>query len=89
MINFLRTLCIIFFAAVIGSTAFADNHLPPLHQAIFDGNVAEAKRLINGGADIDEKDKDGATPLHYAAANGHTETALALIKAGADIHAKK
>ena len=89
MINFLRTLCIIFFAAVIGSTAFADNHLPPLHQAVADGNIAEVKRLIDGGADINAKEEDGLTPLHIAAFAGQTKIALALIKVGADIHAKE
>ena len=88
MINFLRTLCIIFFAAVIGSTAFADSHRPPLHLAIFDGNIAEAKRLINGGADINIKNYHGLTPLHLAVSHGQTEIALALIKAGADINGR-
>ena len=58
-----------------------------LHRAAAVGDIAEVKRLIDGGADINAKNEDGLTPLHYAAGNGHTETALALVKARADIHA--
>ena len=86
--NFLRTLCVIFFAAIIGGGAFANSHLPPLHQAAENGDIAEVKRLIDDGADIHAKTIFGRMPLHYAAQEGQTETALALIKAGADIHAK-
>ena len=89
MINFLRAFCVFFFAAIIGSNAFANNHYPPLHLAAMNGNIAEIKRLIDDGADVNAKTEYGQTPLHFAAVNGHTETALALIKAGADINAKQ
>ena len=88
VINFLRALCVIFFAAVIGGGAFANSHLPPLHQAAGNGDIAAVSALIDGGADVNEKDKDGWTPLHIAADKGQTEIALALIKARADVNAK-
>ncbi len=51
-------------------------------------NIAEVKHLIDDGADVNTKGKDGWTALHFAAREGQTETALAFIKAGADIEAK-
>jgi ankyrin repeat protein len=44
--------------------------------------------LIEKGADIHVKSKNGATSLHDASLNGHTETAMMLIEKGADIHEK-
>ncbi|MGI9338458.1 MAG: ankyrin repeat domain-containing protein [Gammaproteobacteria bacterium] len=88
MLNFLRALCVIFLAAIIGGAAFADDGKTDLHWAALLGKVAEVNRLINGGADVNTKDNGGKTPLHGAAREGITETALALIKVGADVNAK-
>ena len=85
----LRALCVFLLAIVLCGNAFAEGDLSPLHQAAADGDIAEVKRLIDGGADIDVKTNDGDTPLHSAAWFGQTETALALINAGADINAKE
>ena len=52
------------------------------------GGIAEVKRLIDSGADVNAKDKDGWTALHSAAEQGQTAIAAALIKARVDIHAK-
>ena len=52
-------------------------------------NIAEVKRLIDEGADVNTKGKQGAMALHAAAGWGQTEFALALVKAGADIDAKE
>ena len=84
----LRAFCALFFAAVIGGAAFADSHLPPLHQAAADGNVAKVQRLIDDGANVNAKDKDGDTPMHAATASGQDYTIAALVKAGADVNAK-
>ena len=60
----------------------------PLHQAARDNNAAEAKRLIDNGAEVNAKDKDGVTPLHEAAMANAVEVAKVLIDNGADIKAK-
>ena len=44
--------------------------------------------LLNQGADIHAKDKDGWTPLHSAAKENASATAEILLNQGADIHAK-
>ena len=44
--------------------------------------------LLNQGADIHAKDKDGWTPLHSAAKENASATAEVLLNQGADIHAK-
>lgn len=87
-LNLARAFCAIFFAAVIGGAAFADKHLQPLHQAAANGDVAEVKRLIDGGVYVNTKDKDGDTPLHAATAAGKADTIAALVKAEANVNAK-
>ena len=47
-----------------------------------------AKLLIEGGADVNAKDKDDSTSLHWAAAWGHTGIVALLIAHGADVNAK-
>ncbi|MGI9338574.1 MAG: ankyrin repeat domain-containing protein [Gammaproteobacteria bacterium] len=83
----LRRVILVIAIALCGGI-FADGGLSPLHQAAENGDVAEVKRLIDGGADVNTKSKKGWTPLHRAAIGGQTEIALALIKAGADIGTK-
>ncbi|MGI9337102.1 MAG: ankyrin repeat domain-containing protein [Gammaproteobacteria bacterium] len=46
------------------------------------GDIAEVKRLIDSGANVNTKTKDGHTLLHSAAGQGYTEIALVLNKAG-------
>ena len=88
MIVFLLAVCVIFFIIIIGRNGFRVSHLPPLHQAARDGNTAEVARLLDDGADINAKSKDGVTPLHDAVINGQTLTAYFLITLGADVNAK-
>ena len=63
----------------------------PLHWAAAANNVAEAKRLIDNGADVNAKANNGQTPLHKAAIYDAAKLALVaklLIDNGADVNAR-
>jgi ankyrin repeat protein len=46
---------------------------PPLVNAAQDGKLEKVKKLVDGGADINEKSRYGHTALERAADNGHLE----------------
>lgn len=57
-----------------------------LHEAIARGDDAAALKLIDEGADINEKDPGaGASPLHYAVMKGRLPMIKLLIARGADV----
>lgn len=64
--------------------------LAPLHHAAYAGNLECVKRLIKGGAVVDQPSAlmngvgQGHTPLLLAAAQGHAKVCRLLIRAGAD-----
>ena len=68
--------------------------LPELHQAAMDGDLTEANRLIEAGADVNAfaqvAPPPGAVvaPLHLAAAGGHEAMVTRLLDAGADADAR-
>jgi ankyrin repeat protein len=77
--------------ASAGSAAAANADEPrkpdgstPLMEAAFDGDVAEAGRLIKEGADVKVANKYGVTAMQLAADTGNTELIRLLLKAGAD-----
>ncbi|MCX6773812.1 MAG: ankyrin repeat domain-containing protein [Candidatus Micrarchaeota archaeon] len=51
------------------------------------GNLEDAKRLLENGADIEARDSHGWTALIYAAQNNYPEICSFLIEKGADINA--
>jgi serine/threonine protein kinase len=58
-----------------------------LHEAARDGDIAQVKRHISGGADISAvDDRLAATPLHLAAYGGHTEIVRLLLTSGAGVN---
>ena len=59
-----------------------------LFQAAGIGDVAAVRRLVAGGADLEEPDELGAKPLHVAAMSGKLEVLKVLVELGADMEAK-
>ena len=59
----------------------------PLHEAAKKGNIDRVKRLIEEGANVDERDENNDTPLFIAVGQGHKEVAEILIFKGADVNA--
>jgi len=57
----------------------------PLQWAVYNGDVAEAKRLLRAGADVSLANKYGATPMGLAAEVGNTEMLKVLLEAGANV----
>src|SRR4026208_2510202 len=49
------------------------------------GDLGEAPRAIEKGADVNAADKDGITPLYRAAEKGHQDTVALLLDKGADV----
>ncbi len=62
--------------------------MPPLAWAAMMGHTAAAELLLQHGANINGRNRDGNTALHLAVFLGHAETAELLIKNGADINTK-
>jgi ankyrin repeat protein len=54
----------------------------------FKGYKELAEKLIEAGADINQRNNQGATALTFAATFGHLEIAKMLLEKGADVHAK-
>ena len=60
----------------------------PLHLASRYGHTKVARFLLERGADLTAKNKDGETPLHLASHWGHMEVGRMLIEYGADLAAQ-
>lgn len=58
------------------------------YNAIRHGDESVVRHLLKSGADVNVKDKRGATPLHYAAEVGTPDMMRLLLDAGADINAR-
>jgi ankyrin repeat protein len=56
----------------------------PLQWAVFDGDVAEVKRLLRAGADVKLANHYGASPMTLAAEVGNAEMLKVLLEAGAN-----
>jgi len=56
-----------------------------LHEAAAAGDLAEIRRLVAAGRDVDARDAAGRTPLMAATVARHADAVGVLIEAGADV----
>ena len=66
----------------------ADEESTSLHSALASGRIGMIKRLLDRGADVDERDELLQTPLDVASKEGKLEIATTLIKYGADVNSR-
>jgi ankyrin repeat protein len=59
-----------------------------LYEAARKGDAAEARAVLDKGADVNARFRYGATALFKAAERGHTEVVKLLIERGADVNVK-
>ncbi|KAK4706780.1 hypothetical protein R3W88_033665 [Solanum pinnatisectum] len=59
-----------------------------LREAIKNGDVGAAKKLLSQGVDANYLDKQGSSLLHLAAVFNRTEIAFALMESGSSLHCK-
>ena len=62
--------------------------MPPLTWAAVMGQTEAAELLLQQGADVNGRNRDGNTALHLAVFLGRAETAELLLKSGADVNAR-
>src|ERR671913_2614223 len=60
----------------------------PLMLAAFRGNAAAVINLLERGADVNARDKDGDTALMFAAFKGHALVVALLLQYGANVYAR-
>ena len=77
-----RQLSLINFLRSSGSRPLA---LPEVMAAVTEGNLAELRKVLTCGADVDEADPDGVTALMVAAYNGNSEMVRLLLRAKASV----
>lgn len=56
-----------------------------LGTATFKGDVMKIRALLDKGANINRRDRDGRTPLHLAAFSGRVDVVRLLLDAGAEV----
>jgi len=62
--------------------------MPRLVRAAIKGDLADVRRLLASGADVDVCDRHGRTALMEASRHGHLEMVLVLLEHGADAQRK-
>jgi ankyrin repeat protein len=74
----------LFVFLLVGTVCMAmEQGIPPLHQAVIEGNILRIKELLNP-ATVNAAQQNGATPLYIASQNGHCEVVKLLLASGAN-----
>ena len=60
----------------------------PLMLAAFRGDAADVINLLERGADVNARDRDGDTALMFAAYRGHALVVALLLQYGANVYAR-
>ena len=60
-----------------------------MHWAVFHGNAALVRRLLDAGADVNALTEYQVSPLSIACRNGDAKIARSLLKSGADANAQR
>ena len=79
--------CVLLAGSVVSGAAWAAADEAPLIAAVKAEDAGAVSALLDGGADVNATQPDGATALHWAAFRDHHEIASRLIAAGADVNA--
>ena len=77
----------VLFSLLIALPAYADLNIE-LIIAADKGDINTVRALLNIGADVNAKNRQGRTALIAAAESGHTNTVKLLLENGADVNAK-
>ena len=81
----------VLFAGVVAMPAYAGAACGKLcdYEFMKGATVANVRAVVEQGADVNARDKDGLSPLHFAAAhNKNPAVVKALIQAGTDVNAQ-
>src|SRR5262245_11343787 len=86
--NPLRPMTVITWLLSMAIGASLSSQPLSLDDVVVTGQVAEARTIISGGADVNAKDQEGVTALMRAASAGRGDMVRLLIASGADANAK-
>ncbi|MBN2858477.1 MAG: ankyrin repeat domain-containing protein, partial [Candidatus Delongbacteria bacterium] len=65
-----------------------DTYFTPLNYAALEGKTDIVKYLVDKGADINTRDREGSIPLQNAAIKGYFEIVKILVENGSDVNYK-
>jgi ankyrin repeat protein len=83
-----RRLLLAWAACVALGSAWAQGASAALVEAAERGDLAGVRRLVEGGASVEQRDARGRTPVLAATAGNHIEVVRYLISKGADVNAQ-
>ena len=78
----------VFLSSAVAHAQSMDPLFPPLHSAVDRGDLAETRRLLDSGVDIELKGRRGFTALHEAAQDNSIDIMRLLLDRGANVDAR-